>query len=101
MVTASAPSCPTPPGLSRVETYLFMVYSELSHANVLRAEELKQARPDLAAEVRYRQFETSVAQRRSSSGFLKFQPLRLQFKEDYDALRARYVNDHPDVAIPE
>lgn len=90
-----------PPSLHRLETYLFMVHSELALANELAAESVKQAHPDRAAEVQYWQFSTLVAQMRSSAGQLKFRPLRDGFKADYEALKARYAAEHPDVQIPE
>lgn len=90
-----------PPSLHRLETYVFMVDSELALANELAAETLKQAHPDRASEVQYWQFSTRVAQMRSSAGQLKFRPLRDSFEADYEALKARYAAEHPGVAVPE
>ena len=89
------------PSLHRLETYLFMVHTELALANEFAAETLKKAHPDRAAEVQYWQFSTLVAQMRSSGGQLKWRPLHDSFKADYEALKARYVAEHPDVQVPE
>ena len=59
------------------------------------------ASPERAAEVRYLQFEAAIAQMHSGRGFLKFRPLRESFKEDFDALKTRYVAEHPDTPVPE
>lgn len=90
-----------PPSLNRLETYVYMVHSELALANELAAEALTQAHPDRAAEVQYRRFSTLAAQIRSSGGLLKFRPLREAFAADYEALKARYAAEHPGVQIPE
>jgi hypothetical protein len=95
--------CPDhqPVSVARLETYLFMVQSELGLANALAAEALKTAHPERAAEVRYLQFESAIAQMHSGRGLLKFRPLRESFKADYEALKTRYVAEHPDTPVPE
>jgi hypothetical protein len=89
------------PSVAALERYLFMVYSELSHANNLTAESLKKSHPELAPEIRYLEFTHLIPQIRSTRGFLKFRPLREAFKEDYEVLKTRYLAEHPGEEIPE
>lgn len=99
-VNVQAPQCPGGPELRRLETYVFMVYAELGLHNELTALDLRQTHPQQAAEVRYHQFKTLASQMRSAQGLLKFWSMREVFGAEYDALKARYVAEHPDTPLP-
>lgn len=99
----SCPSlnAPNPPSLNRLEAYALLIANELAFRNQLEVAALSKAHPDLAPELRYKEFVDAVAQAKIGANLLKMRPLREQYKDDFEQLKARYVSEHPDTKFPE
>jgi predicted transcriptional regulator len=95
----SSCSCPSPTvttGSTQVAEFVYAVYAELNHTNMMLSKVYAAEQPELAADLRYLRFEKHVTMRKSRLPSFRFRPLRHHFKEHYDELVERYKQKYPD-----